>query len=217
MEDSRNTPSVVPILNSENSPSIKPDKGKWRGVMSTVVFIALAPIIAILLTSFVFQSYEVQGRSMETTLSDKDRLIIWKLPRTVAKITHHAYVPHRDDVIVFTKEGLYENPGGQQKQLIKRVIGLPGDRVVVHGGYITIYNIQNPGGYNPDSGHDFTSNIGSPTTGNVDLTVPDGEVFVSGDNRTDSYDSRDFGPIPSRDIIGKLVLRILPANKLKGF
>lgn len=189
----------------------------WRSIFSTIAILIAAPIVALFLTAFVFQSYEVDGPSMETTLQNRDRLIVWKIPRTLAKITHHTYVPHRDDVIVFVKHGLVEPGGTQEKQLIKRVIGLPGDRVVVEDGHITLYNAQHPDGYNPDIDHEFSQNIASLTTGHIDLVVPVGEIFVCGDNRTNSLDSRSFGTVPATDIVGKLTVRIFPVNNFKSF
>lgn len=191
--------------------------GAWKGALSTIAILIAAPLIAVLLTAFVFQSYEVDGPSMETTLQNRDRLIVWKMPRTLSRITKHEYVPARGDVIVFVKHGVYEQGSGAEKQLIKRVIGVPGDRVVVADGYITIYNDIHPDGFNPDAGQEFTDNITKPTTGNVDITVGDNEVFVSGDNRTNSLDSRSFGTVASNDIVGKMVLRIFPLNSFESF
>lgn len=190
---------------------------KWRSVLSTAAILIAAPLVALILTAFIFQSYEVDGPSMETTLQNSDRLIVWKVPRTVARITNHQYVPHRDDIIVFIKRGLLEPGGNQEKQLIKRVIGLPGDRVVVNDGHITLYNAQHPEGYNPDVNHDFSQNIATLTTGNIDITIQPGQVFVCGDNRTNSLDSRSFGPISVDDIVGKLVIRIFPLNSFKSY
>lgn len=191
-------------------------KSNWRSLLSSLSIIILAPVAAILLTSFVFQPYEVQGSSMENTLSDRDRLIIWKLPATVSKITANPYIPDRYDIVVFQQQGL-RNPNDQSKQLIKRVIGIPGDRIVINNDKFTIYNKQNPQGFNPDSGQEFSPGVIQPTRGNIDLTVADGEVFVSGDNRTDSYDSREFGTVPAKALIGKLVLRIIPVSKFDSF
>lgn len=189
----------------------------WRGLISTVAILLAAPILAIILTSFVFQSYEVDGPSMETTLQNRDRLLVWKMPRTIASLTNNEYVPDRTDVVVFVKRGLFEPGGKQEKQLIKRVVGVPGDRVVVSNGYIMIYNKEHPEGFNPDLNNDFSPNIATITTGNIDLTVPDGQVFVCGDNRTNSLDSRSFGTISTDDIVGRLVVRIFPLNSFKSF
>lgn len=193
-------------------------QGGWKSVLSTILIFILAPIIALLLINFVFQSYEVDGDSMETTLQNRDRLIVWKVPLTLAKITNKDYIPNRGDIIVFTKHGLYETSGGGDKQLIKRVIGIPGDRVVVSNGKITIYNRDNPDGFVPDTTLPYGADGSIPyTSGDKDVTIAKGEVFVSGDNRSNSYDSRSFGPIPVKDIIGKLQVRIFPFNKFQIF
>lgn len=202
--------------NDSYTVSGKPSDG-WKGVLSTVLILLAAPAVALLLTAFIFQSYEVDGPSMESSLQNRDRLIVWKAPRTLSRITNHPYIPKRGDVIVFVKHGVFEQSGKQEKQLIKRVVGLPGDRVVVADGRITIFNKEHPEGYNPDSGHEFSQYIGALTTGNVDLVVPEGEVFACGDNRTNSLDSRSFGTIPSKDIVGKLTVRIFPINSFKSF
>ena len=104
----------------------------------------------------------------------------------------------------------------QTKQLIKRVIGLPGDHLVIANNVITIYNKQYPKGFDPDKVLPYGKDI-PITTGNINMIIPKDEVFVCGDNRTDSLDSRVFGPVPVQNIIGKLVLRVLPLNKVKAF
>lgn len=211
---------VTPPSASEPEQPIKTSETSshgWQSVLSTIAILIAAPVVALLLTTFVFQSYEVDGPSMETTLQDNDRLIVWKVPRTIARFTKHAYVPHRDDVVIFVKHGLYEEGSTEEKQLIKRVIGLPGDRVVVQDGNVTVYNTEHPDGYNPDANHDFSENIASFSPGNVDVIVPEGFVFVCGDNRTNSLDSRSFGAISANDIVGKLTIRIFPISNFKSF
>jgi signal peptidase I len=189
---------------------------KWRSIFSTIFILISAPLIALSITSFVFQSYEVDGPSMETTLQNQDRLIVYKLPRSVSKITKKPYIPKRGDIIVFAKRGMAELNGQHDKQLIKRVIGLPGDRVLVENGTVRIYNADHPGGYNPDSGEEYPE-ILDITPGRVDLRVEEGEVFVMGDNRNNSLDSRNFGNISSDEIVGKLSFRILPLDKAQAF
>jgi signal peptidase I len=153
---------------------------------------------------------------MESTLQNSDKLIIWKVPRTWARVTHHDYIPKRGDIIVFSESGLSQYGQDDTKQLIKRVIGLPGDRVVVQGGKITIYNKQHPQGFNPDTTLPYGKNI-PPTPGNIDVTLGKHQLFVCGDNRGDSLDSRTFGPINADQIIGKLVLRVFPLGQAKPF
>ena len=113
---------------------------------------------------------------------------------------------------------VFRNPRNNTTQLVKRVIGLPGDRVVVDGGQITVFNDENPDGFNPDE--DQQLDLAS-TDGRVDLTVPDGQIFVVGDNRipNGSYDSRspDLGTVPIDVVVGELVLRIFPLTEAKFF
>ena len=184
--------------------------------ISTLAIILIAPLVALLLTAFVFQSYEVDGPSMESTLQNHDRLIVLKIPRTWSKVTHHAYVPNRGDVVVFNSKGSEEFTGSSQRQLIKRVVGLPGERVVVHDGQVKIYNAAHPNGFEPDKELSYGSVIPS-TSGDIDLVVPKNQVFVCGDNRSNSLDSRVFGPVAADAIVGKLVLRVYPFRNLKGF
>lgn len=177
----------------------------WRGFLSTFLLIGGALVVAIFINQFVFQSYEVDGSSMEPSLHNKDRLIIWKLPRTWARITNHDYSPQRGDIIVFHK------PDGSDEQLIKRVIGLPGDRVLVSDGTMTVFNKTKPDGFQPDDAP-YGKNL-PETAGNVDVSVGKGEIFVSGDNRIPgaSLDSRSsLGNIDLDLVVGKLVLRLFP-------
>jgi signal peptidase I len=153
---------------------------------------------------------------MENTLQNNDKLIIWKVPRTWASITGHPYIPNRGDIIVFTESGLAQYGQDNTKQLIKRVIGLPGDKIVVANGVYTIYNKQHPNGFDPDKTLPYGKNI-PVTSGDETITLGPDQLFVSGDNRPDSLDSRMFGPINANQIIGKLAIRVLPINTTKLF
>ena len=115
--------------------------------------------VAMFMINFVFRSYQVDGISMEPTLENNDKLIIWKVPRTWADITGHPYIPKRGDIIVFTENGLARFGQQNTKQLIKRVIGLPGDTVVLNQGEYTIYNKQHPQGFDPDKTLPYGKNI----------------------------------------------------------
>jgi signal peptidase I len=183
----------------------------WKDFLSTAVILLCAFGVAILMIAFVFRSYQVDGPSMENTLQNNDKLIIWKVPKTWSDITGHPYVPNRGDIIVFTQSGLAQFGQQDTKQLVKRVIGLPGDKVVVDNGVYTIYDKQHPKGFDPDKTLSYGKNI--PTTsGDETVVLGPNQLFVSGDNRPDSLDSRDFGPINVHQVIGKLVLRIYPLN-----
>lgn len=204
---------------SPMGPAVPPHKQHRKGpiireVLATVGVLLLAPIAAIIFTAFVFQFYRVDGPSMEQTLQNNDRLIVYKLPQTFSRILHKDYIPGRDEIIVFNRNEDTTN-GGKSRQLIKRVIAIPGDRIVVKDNTVTLYNAEHPDGYDPDAGtqHQATT---IPTTGDVDLTIPEGQVFVMGDNRANSLDSRVFGPVKSEDIVGHLVLRVFPFKPINN-
>jgi signal peptidase I len=195
----------------------------WRGVFTTLLLFAAALCLAVLLTTFVFQQYEVSGPSMQNTLHNNDRLIVVKVGRTWSKITGHPYIPQRGNIIIFNEPGIYNAEGVQEKQLVKRVIGLPGDKVVIANGSVTVYDKQNPNGFDPDKTLGYFKGVSIPytsansPTGTQTVIVPKNDVFVMGDNRPDSYDSRYFGSVPVKNIIGKLDLRIYPFSDLKFF
>jgi signal peptidase I len=217
--------SYLPVGKPENGPQApepyaapKPHKGHsgWREILSTILLLAIAPLIAFGITSYAIQSYQVDGESMETTLQNNDRLIVDKSPRTIARITGHIYIPHRGDIIIFNQANLPDSSFGQSKQLIKRVIGLPGEHVVVKDGKITVYNDAHPEGFNPDTSTGYK--ITAPSTpGEVNIELQKNQLFVCGDNRPNSEDSRYFGPINADNIVGKLSLRLLPINKAQKF
>ncbi len=201
--------------------------GNWRDVASTLGILIMAPLVALFLTAFVFQSYQVDGPSMETTLQDRDRLIVSKTGRTWSKITRKPYIPKRYEIIVFNQTAEFGQTEATERQLIKRVIGLPGDRVVVKGGEVTIYNNERPNGFAVDKegpeakAITTTEAVGGNSDDNeesmIDETVKPGYLYVMGDNRPNSLDSRTFGAIRSQDVVGKLSLRLYPFDKFEHF
>lgn len=212
MDEQRNqTPVTTP------PPPVSPAKEKWKDTLSTLGIIILAPIVAFLLTVFIFQSYQVDGPSMETTLQDRNRLVVSKMGKTWAKVTRNDYIPKRYEIVIFHHTGEYE--GGSfvtEKQIIKRVIGLPGDRVVIQNGEVKVYNNEHPEGFLVDQEGPEKDAVGA-TSGNINQVIEEGEVYVMGDNRGNSLDSRAFGPIKSDDLIGKLSFRIYPFDKIERF
>lgn len=210
-----------PVAPMQPSPDEQTQKTKRsesiKSIVSTVAVLLIAPLVALCMTAFVFQSYQVDGESMQTTLFNNDRLIVWKVAKTWSHITGHPYVPSRGDIIIFQEYGLsqYGEPENS-KQLIKRVIGLPGDRVVVHNGSVTIYNKQHPDGFQPDKTMPYGYVI-PVTLGDINQVIPANKVYAMGDNRGNSLDSRIFGPVNVKDIVGKLVLRVWPLNSVKRF
>ena len=168
-------------------------------LMEWVVIIVIAVVASLLVRTFVFQTYFIPSASMEPTLHIGDRIIINKLSVDFGTI-------HTGDIVVF-KAPPAENCGTKVADLVKRVIGVPGDRLTSKGN--TIYINGKP----LDETWPHDEPLGTPI-GNV--TVKPGQYFVMGDNHPDSCDSRYWGTVPRSDIIGKVFLRIWPLSRI-GF
>lgn len=190
----------------------------------------IAGVIAgiLILNAFIFRSYNVIGASMENTLHSHDRIIVNRVPVTLAHLFEQEYVPERGQIIVFANGGNDETltcnpaPGIKDQYVIKRVIAFPGERVTVKDGTLTVYNEEYPEGFHPDDSTRTSDTDGpkSHTSGEYDSIVPEGEIFVSGDNRegTHSYDSRNgLGTVPLCRIIGPAAFRLFPFTALRFF
>lgn len=193
----------------------------WRDILSILVFIGLVALGTLFINTFLFRSFSVVGPSMESTLHTGDKLIVNRLKPSLARAFGGTYTPDRGQVIVF-KNPIFVQTGGTEEYIVKRVIGLPGERVTVKDGVVMVYNKQYPNGFYPDKSYiqPDGSGPGSPTSGDVDKTVPDGEIFVMGDHRVGSFslDSRNgLGTIPLYDIIGPVAIRFFPLNKITTF
>ncbi|HBO64489.1 TPA: signal peptidase I [Candidatus Saccharibacteria bacterium] len=187
-----------------------------KDVIQLIIFIVCVIIGTILINSFVFRSYNVVGPSMEETLYTGDRLIVNRLPVTWSNLRGEDYLPERGQIIVFKNP--HYSRGIEDEYIVKRVIGLPGERVVLQNGVFTVYNDEHPEGFNPDD--DNNGEPGTPTTGEVNTVVPSGSLFVAGDHRTGtySYDSRNgLGTIPLYDVIGPVGIRIFPFTEMRFF
>lgn len=174
-------------------------------------WVAAPLLIVFILHNFVFQAYHVDGSSMTPTLHTADYMIVSKVENTIAKLTGKSYIPRRHQVVVFSY------PKDPSLVFIKRVTALPGERVVVKDGTITVYNSENPKGFSPDD--DSFERAATYTEGDLDEVVPEGSVFVVGDNRlpSGSFDSREWGMLPSENIIGNAVIRLLPLDGFRFF
>ena len=186
--------------------------------LSLIIFIAGVVIGTLLINTFVFRSFNVEGPSMETTMFTGDRLIVSRLPATIAQLQNKRYIPERGQVIVFKNPNF--NPSvGREEYVVKRVIAYAGERVTVKNGKVTVYTADQPAGFDPDT--TFNHNEpGQPTSGDVDTIVPEGTLFVMGDHREGNFscDSRDcMGTIPLFDVIGPVGLRIYPFDKIRRF
>lgn len=165
-------------------------------VWEIVKIFIIASVIVLPIRYFLFQPFIVKGESMIPNFQSGDYLI-------VDEISYKFSAPKRGDVIVF------KYPKDTTQKFIKRVIGLPGETVEVKDGKVTISKDGNlqildekylP---NPDD-----------TIGTVTIALAQDEYFVLGDNREFSYDSRVWGSVPAKNIIGKVFLRVLPVSAL---
>ena len=187
-------------------------------VLEIVKVIILAVIIIVPIRIFLFQPFLVQGASMEPTFENSEYLIVNELghKKTEADFgdknlfTVNPFEDiKRQTVIVF------RYPKDRTQFFIKRVIGLPGEKVQIQDGKITIYNSEYPDGFQLDESNYLASSV--KTSGNLVTTLKDDEYFVMGDNRSASSDSRVWGPIQKSDVIGTVVVRAWPLNRMNIF
>lgn len=187
-----------------------------RGVLGAGVAAAMVMTI-VLLNTYVMQIFTVEGRSMQRTFKTGDQVLINKIAKTFAGFNGKEYVPNRGEVVVV--KGVFGNARlsdtvtdpRDELYLIKRMIGLPGERVVIKNGVLTVYNKEHPKGFQPDKGSSWEKDMTRDLpTENLDIQLSTSEVFVSGDNRPESIDSRFNGPLATKEVVGPLLLRIWP-------
>lgn len=162
-----------------------------------VILIAL--IVVVPLRYFVIQPFVVNGDSMEPNFHDKDYLIVDELSYRLGE-------PKRGDVVIFKYKG------NTSEYFIKRIIGLPGERVEIGKGRVTIYNSEHPDGIVLSEGAYL--DVDEKTSGEARLTLGTNEYFVVGDNRDASSDSRTWGALSRDDIVGKAWIRLLPLKNV---
>jgi signal peptidase I len=171
-----------------------------RGVFEIVETLVLTVLIFFVVHTFVAQPFRVEQRSMETTLLPEQYVLVDKLtPR---------WAPYeRGDIVVFEPPESMRSPSGAP--FIKRVIGLPGDRVKLEDGLVLVNGVE------LDEPYLFVrQGRPEPTEpsfdGETSWLVPDGALFVMGDHRSASSDSREFGPIDVDTVLGRALLRYWP-------
>jgi signal peptidase I len=177
-----------------------------RTIVEYAVLAVVAVAVALLIQAFLVKPYRIPSESMENTLLIGDRVL-------VDRISWRFSEPKRGDITVF-------HPPFNGPVLIKRIIGMPGDEVSLSGGsvYINGLRLNEPyvrrAGGRPEPTDPFSN--GLPWSLTKPYTVPPGCFFMMGDNRTDSGDSREFGPVARGQLVGRAFARYWPPGRIGG-
>lgn len=184
----------------EGEPSTLGAIGRFALELVEIVVISLAIILPI--RYFLIQPFYVKGASMEPTFDDHEYLIIDEL-------SYRFRAPSRGEVVVF------RYPLDPRQYFIKRVVGMPGETVRVSDNAVVIVNAEHPEGFALDeSGYLSPDTV---THGDRTVELGEGEYFVMGDNRGASLDSRTFGALPLKNIVGRVWIRGWPLDRLDVF
>ncbi len=162
-------------------------------------FALIAAVVVIPVRLFVAQPFIVSGASMDPTFATGQYLI-------VDELSYHFEQPSRGEVIIF------RYPKDPSQFFIKRIIGLPGETVRIAGTGVSVTDVE---GKTINLDESYVSNHGNGS--NIDKTLGQGEYFVMGDNRPESSDSRSWGILPEKNIVGRAFLRLLPLQKVAIF
>lgn len=184
-------------------------------ILEIIKIFILALVIILPIRVFLFQPFFVQGASMEPNFEDSQYLIIneFGYKQTAVDISNfHLFTVNPFKELDRQEVAVFRYPKNRTQFFIKRIIGLPGERVQIKDGMVTIFNGENPDGFILDESAYLSSKV--KTQGELVITLKDNEYFVMGDNRGASSDSRSWGPVKEADIVGKVLLRAWPLNQL---
>jgi signal peptidase I len=202
-EQSPDTPQAVPAVAPVTAPVVdtdtKPEEEEEKGhVLSTIVTLVIVVLAVVLLRTFVVETYSIPSGSMEPTLQPGEHIV-------VSKLSYHIGTPQRNQVIVFHAPTGNTCLGHVAQDLVKRIIGLPGERISGTGvqPLINGHPISQP--------YQLGGVVGGPII--KPQTIPPNNYFVMGDNRGDSCDSRYWGTVPRAAIIGKAEFVIWPITQ----
>jgi signal peptidase I len=179
---------------------------RGRTILEYVVLAVVAVAVALLIQAFLVKPYRIPSASMEDTLLIGDRVL-------VDRISWRFSQPKRGDIVVF-------HPPFDGPVLIKRIIGLPGDEISLNGGFVYINGKRLDEPYvrrvdgRQEPSEPFSN--GLPWSLQEPYKVPAGSYFVMGDNRTDSGDSREFGPIKRGQFVGRAFAKYWPPGRIGG-
>ena len=170
-------------------------------ILEVIKVVVVAGVTIVAVRYYLFKPFYVKGASMEPNFNDHEYLIIDEL-------SYRFRAPQRGEVIVFKYP---ENP---KEYFLKRIIAVPGERVKVNNGHLTVYNAAHPEGAEVQETYLDTHLL---TLGEKTTTLGENQYFVLGDNRMNSYDSRRFGPIDKSAIVGRAWFRGWPISRVQTF
>lgn len=175
----------------------------WSTVVDVIETVVVAAAIFVVVYLFLLQPHQVRGSSMEPNFKDGEYIL-------TDKVSYRFNDPARGDVVIF------KAPTNPDVDFIKRIIALPGEKVEIKNNTIFITNTQNPDGFTLSEPYEIMDPIDGGThlkEGKI-VEVPEDNYLVFGDNRTHSFDSREWGPLPKKSIIGKAWIRYWPLSKI---
>lgn len=185
---------ATPLRDEPKPPVSAPQEtANWRTLRTLILDLVICIVVTFFIILFVYQPVKVEGGSMEPGLEDQERIFINKLVYRFESI-------ERGDIVVF------RYPRDTRKSFVKRVIGLPGDRIRILSGRVYVNGVPLPEPYVPQDYEDARSY--------AETVVPNNAYFVLGDHRSMSNDSRDFGPVMRGYIYGKAVFGYWPMEKM---
>ena len=189
---------------SEAHEEILPSFWKSFGsfLIEIIKVLVIAAAIVVPVRYFLIQPFFVKGASMEPTFHDNQYLVIDRL-------SYRLHDANRGDVVVLN------NPREDSEFFIKRVIGLPGEKVQIRNGRVMIFNTEYPSGFTLNELSYLPE--GRTTSGDTATTLSDEEYYVLGDNRAASLDSRSFGAVEENEIVGRTWIRAWPLNAITTF
>jgi signal peptidase I len=180
---------------AQNEKKIEMKNDFWKELFKLLI---IALVVVVPFRLYIAQPFIVDGASMDPTFATGQYLI-------VDELTYHFKAPERGSVIIF------KYPNDTTKFFIKRIIGFPGETVVLKNGVVTIINSTHPNGFILNEPY-----VKLTKSDNASYTLDTGDYFVLGDNRFGSADSRIWGPLPSFDIVGRPILRVWPFSIWPG-
>ena len=184
--------------------------GGYRWVIEWAVILMAVLLCTVLLRTYVIQSFYIPSPSMVPTLQVGDRIM-------VNKLSYDLHAVHRGDIVVFKRPPLEMQ---DFPDLVKRVVGLPGETISSKDGHVYIDGKLLPEPWLPPGPQSYTGALPDDQNPQFNMPgpvhIPAGEYFVMGDNRTDSEDSRFFGPIPKSLIVGRAIAVVWPLSQAKG-